>query len=128
MTAFITLPISFGELAPVSAIAADTASSNASRLTARDHQALVIDYNRTAAPYPADKTIVDLFADQAARTPNDVAIQFGDAALTYRQLDERSMSMLPAGTVTSLHRDPPQTAANAQPGAAPPLDRAEPRS
>ena len=28
-----------------------------------DHRALVIEYNATAAPYPSDRTIVDLFRD-----------------------------------------------------------------
>ena len=28
-----------------------------------DHRALVVEYNATAAPYPSDKTIIDLFRD-----------------------------------------------------------------
>ena len=55
-----------------------------------DHQALVVEYNATSAPYPSDKTIVDLFSDQVTRSPDAEAIRFGDATLTYRQLDERS--------------------------------------
>ncbi|MCC8945474.1 non-ribosomal peptide synthetase [Bradyrhizobium sp. Arg62] len=58
-----------------------------------DHQALVVDYNATAARYPSDRTIIDLFRDQATRSPDAEAIRFGDATLTYRQLDERSNQM-----------------------------------
>jgi amino acid adenylation domain-containing protein len=58
-----------------------------------DHQALVVEYNATASPYPSDRTIIDLFRDQVTRTPDDEAIRFGDATLTYRQLDERSNQM-----------------------------------
>ncbi|MGY2809922.1 non-ribosomal peptide synthetase [Bradyrhizobium sp. USDA 4506] len=58
-----------------------------------DHQALVVDYNATAARYPSDRTIIDLFRDQATRNPDAEAIRFGDATLTYRQLDERSNQM-----------------------------------
>jgi amino acid adenylation domain-containing protein len=58
-----------------------------------DHQALVVEYNATAATYPSDRTIIDLFRDQATRSPDVEAIRFGDATLTYRQLDERSNQM-----------------------------------
>ncbi|TPI63758.1 amino acid adenylation domain-containing protein [Mesorhizobium sp. B3-1-3] len=58
-----------------------------------EHQALVVEYNATAAPYPSDRTVIDLFRDQARRSPNAEAIRFGDAMLTYRQLDERSNQM-----------------------------------
>ena len=58
-----------------------------------DHQALVVEYNATAAPYPSDRTIVDLFRDQATRSPDAEAIRFGDATLTYQQLNERSNQM-----------------------------------
>jgi amino acid adenylation domain-containing protein len=58
-----------------------------------DHRALVVEYNATAAPYPSDRTIIDLFRDQVTRSPEAEAIRFGDATLTYRQLDERSNQM-----------------------------------
>ena len=44
----------------------------------------------TASPYPADQTIPGLFAAAAARTPDAVALIFGDQRVSYRQLDERS--------------------------------------
>src|SRR5690242_3529787 len=56
----------------------------------REHQALVIEFNRSAAAYPADKTIVELFEAQVARTPNAEAIRFGNEALNYRQLNSRA--------------------------------------
>ena len=64
--------------------------NNPSQLTESEHQALVIDYNDCGADYPADKTIMDLFIAQAARTPEDEAIRFGAQSLTYRALNERS--------------------------------------
>jgi len=65
-----------------------------------DHRALVVEYNATAAPYPSDRTIIDLFHDQVTRSPDAEAIRFGDAALTYRQLNERSNQM--ATRLTSI--------------------------
>ena len=40
--------------------------------------------------YPKDKTIVDLFEEQVAKTPDAVAIKFKDTELTYRELNEKS--------------------------------------
>src|SRR5882762_1192132 len=54
------------------------------------HRALVVEYNDSASPYPADKTIVALFEEQVARTPNDEAIRFGAESLTYRELNDRA--------------------------------------
>ncbi|MEG8279666.1 amino acid adenylation domain-containing protein [Streptomyces sp. AHA2] len=45
--------------------------------------------NDTAAPLPA-RTVVELVAAQAARTPDAVAVVSGDTSLTYRQLQRRA--------------------------------------
>jgi len=70
-----------------------TESTAVPLLNDRDHQALVVDFNDTAAPYPSDRTIIDLFRDQVKRTPDTEAIRFESDSLTYRQLDERSNQM-----------------------------------
>ena len=46
-------------------------------------------WNATTAPYP-DRCVHELFAEQAARTPEAVALVYEDQALSYRELDERS--------------------------------------
>jgi amino acid adenylation domain-containing protein/FkbM family methyltransferase len=51
---------------------------------------LLIDFNHSRVWYPKDRTIVDLFEEQSARTPEEVAVVFGEESLTYRQLNERS--------------------------------------
>jgi amino acid adenylation domain-containing protein len=54
-------------------------------------RALVLEaWNDTAAGYPADRCIHELFEAQAARTPGAVAVVFDDVSLTYRQLNERA--------------------------------------
>jgi amino acid adenylation domain-containing protein len=40
--------------------------------------------------YPSDKTIVELFEAQVARTPDEDAIRFADESLTYRELNDRA--------------------------------------
>src|SRR5579872_3961212 len=59
-------------------------------LSDSEHRSLVIDYNNSAAPYPADKTIVELFEAQVARTPNSEAIRLGNQSLSFGQLNERA--------------------------------------
>ncbi|MGO4527357.1 amino acid adenylation domain-containing protein [Microvirga sp. 2MCAF35] len=59
----------------------------------RDYQTLVAAFNATSAPYPSDRTVVDLFRAQVERTPDAEAIRLGDETLTYKQLDERSNQM-----------------------------------
>jgi amino acid adenylation domain-containing protein len=54
-------------------------------------RALVLEtWNDTAAEYPADVCIHELFQAQAERTPDAVAVVFEDDSLTYRELNERA--------------------------------------
>jgi amino acid adenylation domain-containing protein len=69
------------------------ADNSSSLLSEREHQSLVIEYNRSEAPYPADKTVIELFESQAERTPKDEAIRLGDQWLTYRELNDRANQM-----------------------------------
>ena len=45
-------------------------------LTAAERHQLLVTWNNTTTAYPRDKTIHDLFAAQAARTPNAIALVF----------------------------------------------------
>lgn len=58
-----------------------------------DLRTFVIAYNDTAAPYPSDRTVVDLIRDRAAREPAAEAIRFGTASLSYGRLDDLSDRM-----------------------------------
>jgi amino acid adenylation domain-containing protein len=51
-------------------------------------QQLLTKWNNTQRDYPQDKCIHQLVEEQAARTPEAVAIVFEDRKLTYRELDE----------------------------------------
>ncbi|MET0234049.1 MAG: amino acid adenylation domain-containing protein, partial [Kibdelosporangium sp.] len=59
-------------------------------LDGAERDQLVARRNDTAAPYPADSCVHELFAGQAARTPDATALLFEGSALTYRELDERA--------------------------------------
>lgn len=76
-----------------SGVEQSTGTKRSSLLTEGEHQSLVIEYNNTKSSYPADKTIIDLFEAQVARTPEDQAISLAAQRLTYRELNERANQM-----------------------------------
>jgi len=47
-------------------------------------------WNDTAAPYPADQTILSLFDEQVRRTPRQAAYLQGDVSLSYAELNARA--------------------------------------
>ena len=65
-------------------------------MDAAERQRTLVDWNATSAPYPDRATIHELFAAQAARTPDGVAFEAGPERLTFAELDRQS-SRLAAG-------------------------------
>jgi amino acid adenylation domain-containing protein len=51
---------------------------------------IVEGWNDTASDYPRDRCVHELFREQAARTPDAVAVSDGDERMTYRELDALS--------------------------------------
>ena len=51
---------------------------------------LLIEWNETRVEYPKDKTVQELFEEQVERTPENIAVIYGDEQLTYRALNERA--------------------------------------
>jgi amino acid adenylation domain-containing protein len=62
-------------------------------LGAAEQQRTLVDWNATETPSPPVTTIHELFEIQAARTPDAVAVECQGAALTYRELSERSSQL-----------------------------------
>lgn len=61
-----------------------------SLLTPKESQQLLIEWNNTKADYPEDKCIHQLFEAQVEKTPDAVAIVFGNQELTYRELNSQA--------------------------------------
>ncbi|MBI3875437.1 MAG: amino acid adenylation domain-containing protein, partial [Verrucomicrobia bacterium] len=59
-------------------------------LTADERHQLLVEWNRTETDYPREKTISQLFEEQAEKTPDVVAVVFGEQQLTYRELNKRA--------------------------------------
>jgi amino acid adenylation domain-containing protein len=59
-------------------------------LTPAERQQLLVEWNATAVDYPRDVCLHTLFERQVQKTPDAVAVVFGDQQLTYRELDARA--------------------------------------
>ncbi|QFZ12020.1 non-ribosomal peptide synthetase [Anabaena sp. YBS01] len=59
-------------------------------LTPPEKQKLLVEWNDTQVDYPLDKCIYQLFEEQVERTPNAVAVEWGNQQLTYQQLNGRA--------------------------------------
>ncbi len=66
----------------------DTAIGLLDYLTAAEKQYLLTGINNTASPYDKQTTMVDLIEAQATATPDNIALFYGDATMTYGQLNE----------------------------------------
>lgn len=63
------------------------------------------EFNDTKKPYPSNKTLVDLFVEQVAKTPKHIAIRFRDETMTYEELEEES-NKLAAFLLSALNVQP----------------------
>ncbi|HEY7573827.1 MAG TPA: amino acid adenylation domain-containing protein, partial [Thermoanaerobaculia bacterium] len=59
-------------------------------LTPAERERLLVSWNATAAPFPSDKCIHQLFEDRALADPGAVAAEDERGRVTYRELDERA--------------------------------------
>ena len=67
--------------------------SNICMLSEAEKNKILYDFNNTKTNYPKDKTIAELFEEQANKTPNNVAVVFGMQKLTYKELNEKANSL-----------------------------------
>ncbi|BGE86247.1 hypothetical protein Ms3S1_26830 [Methylosinus sp. 3S-1] len=68
----------------------DSRISELSLLDETERHRLLVDWNDTAAAYPQDRCIHQLFEAQASETPDAVAVAFEEQSLTYAQLNARA--------------------------------------
>ena len=65
-------------------------STETSSLTPAEKHQILAEFNDTKVAYPHDKTVIDLFEEQARLRPHAVAVVFEDQQLTYKELNEYS--------------------------------------
>ncbi|MBE5929369.1 MAG: amino acid adenylation domain-containing protein, partial [Lachnospiraceae bacterium] len=59
----------------------------------KERELILNDFNDTDADYPSDKTVVELFEEQVAKTPDNVAVVFEGESLTYAELNAKANSL-----------------------------------
>jgi amino acid adenylation domain-containing protein/non-ribosomal peptide synthase protein (TIGR01720 family) len=59
-------------------------------LTSAERHEIVVEWNRTPADYPRDRCLHQLIAEQAARTPDAIAVIGAERQLSYRGLDQQA--------------------------------------
>ena len=62
-------------------------------LTEGEENKILKQFNNTRTQYPRNKTVADLFEEQAEKTPDKAAVVFGGVSLTYRELNERAENL-----------------------------------
>jgi amino acid adenylation domain-containing protein len=82
-----------GHLATLLAAAAADPDQSVGRLPLMpecERQQLLIEWNETAVEFPRHKCVHECIEEQAARTPNAVAVAIEDRRLSYRELNEQA--------------------------------------
>ncbi|WP_083629583.1 non-ribosomal peptide synthetase [Tenacibaculum agarivorans] len=59
-------------------------------LSEEEETQILEDFNANKVAYRLDKTVVNLFEEQAEKNPDAIALVFEEAIVTYKELDERS--------------------------------------
>ena len=59
-------------------------------ISKKEIESLVVKYNDTKASYDKEKTIYELFEEQVKKTPYDIAVNFEDETLTYKELNNKA--------------------------------------
>jgi len=59
-------------------------------LTEKEKEKILYKFNNTKTHYSKNKTIVNLFEEQAKKAPNNIAVVFEEQKLTYKELNEKS--------------------------------------
>ena len=59
-------------------------------LTRSQQQQQLVEWNQTQCEYPHDRCIHQLFEAQVQRSPDAIAVQFGDNSFTYQELNQGS--------------------------------------
>ena len=70
--------------------APDRRLSAISLLSSDERRQVLVDWNQTDRPFPADRCVHQLFESQAAQRPEATAVEDGSECLTYKELNHRA--------------------------------------
>ncbi len=64
--------------------------SDLSLLSRDEKNKILFEWNNTDTDFPSDKIVHNLFEEQAEKIPDNIAVEFGNKKITYRELNERA--------------------------------------
>ncbi len=64
--------------------------SKVEMLSEEEKHQVLIDFNNTEADYPKEKTINQLFEEQVLKTPDNIAVEYENTKLTYKELNTKA--------------------------------------
>ncbi|MBO9204716.1 MULTISPECIES: non-ribosomal peptide synthetase, partial [Niastella] len=56
-------------------------------MSKQEYKQVLLDFNDTRAHYPLSKTVIDVFEEQASKTPHKVAVHYNGTSCTYEELN-----------------------------------------
>ena len=62
-------------------------------ITEKEKNIILNEFNNTKVDYAKNKTIIDLFEEQAEKNPENTAVIFEDQKITYKELNEKANSL-----------------------------------
>src|ERR1051325_7914731 len=68
----------------------DTLVAELPLLTPAERRQMLVDWNDVRTEYPRDKSIQQLFEEQVANSPDNIAVTFGNERLTYDELNRKA--------------------------------------
>jgi non-ribosomal peptide synthetase component F len=72
------------------AVSVETRIGELELLSEPERHQLLVEWNRTKVPYPSNKCVHQLFEEQAAKTPQAVAVAEEDQEISYTELNRRA--------------------------------------
>ncbi|HET9653539.1 MAG TPA: amino acid adenylation domain-containing protein, partial [Usitatibacter sp.] len=76
-------------------------------LAAAERERIVVEWNRTARPYPREASIPDVFEAHARERPEAIAVECAGRTLTYAQLDRQANQVAHRLRALGVTRDTP---------------------
>ncbi|HJT75558.1 MAG TPA: amino acid adenylation domain-containing protein [Chitinophaga sp.] len=67
-----------------------------------EKQQLLITFNQAASVYPEEKTVIEMFEEQVYKTPDEIAVIYGETSLSYKKLNEQANRL--ASYLRSVYR------------------------
>lgn len=58
--------------------------------TKEEENKILNDFNATVKEYPCNKTVIDLFEEQVKKTPDNIAVRYGEDKMTYAVLNHKA--------------------------------------